>query len=139
MILSLDMGFSEREVREALKYNSTQESAVSWLFEQREKGFSIGSSSQPSSGNVDLEPYPHRKVTADEWFKNVAFEAAGFNAQENVVLENMEADGELQKGFLGPDILVTEGKTNGRCSLGTCFLLQNPSTWGEEDKSMRRF
>jgi len=55
MILSLDMGFSEREVREALKYNSTQESAVSWLFEQREKGFSIGSSSQPSSGNVDLE------------------------------------------------------------------------------------
>ena len=46
----------------------------------------------------------------------------------------VETDGELKKGFFGADILVTEAKTSGKCSLGTCVLLQDPSTWGEENK-----
>jgi len=88
---------------------------------------------------ADSEFYSYGKVMKDEWFRDVTFEAAGFNTQENVILENMETDGNLKKGFFGADIFVTEGKRSGKCSLGTCFLLQNPATWGEEDKSMRRF
>jgi len=88
---------------------------------------------------AESEFHSYGKVTKDQWFRNVTFEAAGFNAQENVNLENIETDGSLKKGFFGADIFVTEGKRPGKCSLGTCFLLQNPSTWGEQDKSMRRF
>ena len=37
-----------------------------------------------------FEFHSNGKVTKDEWFRNVTFEAAGFNAQENVNLENIE-------------------------------------------------
>jgi len=53
MILSLDLGFSESEIRESLKHNNDQETAVNWLFEKRENpGFAGGFS---DGRNVDLE------------------------------------------------------------------------------------
>jgi len=78
----------------------------------------------------------------DEWFRNATFAAAGIK-KDNV----KEKEGKLERGFAGPDIFVTEGKLKNNhgvyetseCTFGTCVLLQNPSTWGEQDKSMRRF
>jgi len=75
----------------------------------------------------------------DVWFEGVTFEAAGRTAQENGETENEKLHGNLQRGFSGADIFVTEGKVSGTCNFGSCVLLQNPSTWGKEDTTMRRF
>ena len=46
---------------------------------------------------------------------------------------NFESLGNLRLGFYGSDVYVTEGVTTRQNHLGTCVLLQNPATWGEED------
>jgi len=80
----------------------------------------------------------------DAWLKNMKFAAAGVSKQEsaNFIIENNpKFDGLLKKGFYGADILVTEGKNSGTgtVSFGTCVLLQDPDTWGRQDKSKRRW
>jgi len=80
----------------------------------------------------------------DVWLKNMKFEAAGVSKQEsaNFIIENNpKFDGLLNPGFYGADIFVTEGKNSstGTVSFGTAVLLQNPDTWGRQDKSKRRW
>jgi len=42
MIASMELGFTDQEIREAVKHEKTQERAVNWIFEQREKMKSFG-------------------------------------------------------------------------------------------------
>lgn len=79
-------------------------------------------------------------VSDFDWFENVTLVPAGSSEQENASLEeNASSLGNLRLGFHGADILVTEGVTTQKNHLGTCVLLQNPSTWGKKDTSPRRF
>jgi len=68
---------------------------------------------------------------------NFIIGAAGESAQE--IAEVHTSFGDLKAGFCGPDIFLSEASHAGRNSLGTCVLLQDPSTWGRMDKSKRRF
>lgn len=93
----------------------------------------------------------------DHWLKDVTFEAAGDSVEESGTvedetieaagmsveeagtIENERMDGKLTRGFHGADLFVTEGKTSGVVSFGTGVLCQDPSTWGREDTSKRRW
>ena len=53
---------------------------------------------------------------------------------KGIYCKTFESYGNLKRGFTNAEVMVIESKTASTCHIGTCVLLQDPTTWGKNDK-----